>query len=85
MGSAPPLKIDTHRGASRAELERRTYTPEDRGILEGRPDRWTIYADAFREELSIGRRFAHAARRGRTLAQQVMVWIERDIARHPEP
>ncbi len=73
--SIPAFKLCTHVGASKAELERRTFTPEDEAVLTVRWNRVQIQHDAWREEERIARDRTHGERRGRTRAEQAAFQI----------
>ncbi len=73
--SIPAFKLCTHVGASKAELERRTFTPEDEAVLTVRWNRARIQHDAWKEEKRIARDSAHGERRGRTRAEQAAFQI----------
>ncbi len=75
----PAFKLCTYVGASKAEMERRTFTPEDKAILKARWNRTRIGEDARMEEETIKRYRDHGARRGRTHARQATFQIERAI------
>lgn len=54
----PAFKLCTYWGASQAEMERRTLTPEDEAILGARWNRAQIHHDARKEEDRIKRDLA---------------------------
>ena len=78
--SIPAFKLCTYWGASQAEMERRTLTPEDEAILGARWNRAQIHHDARKEEDRIKRDRAHAERRGRSWAAQVVFQVQRATA-----